>query len=60
MFIFIASPVGISYVPLCKRIFKIEGGYFKFLYTVNVDSIDPELPDEEFSHITSLKNDSWK
>ena len=55
-----ASPVVISYVPLWKRIPKHEGGYFKFLDTVNVDFIDSELPDEEFLHIKSSNNDSWK
>ena len=57
---FIASPVVISNVPLWKRIFKTEGGYFKYLDTVHVDFIDSELPDEQFSHITSYNNDSWK
>ena len=37
-----------------------EGVYFKFLDMVNVDFIDSELPDEQFSHITSSNNDSWK
>ena len=50
----------ILYVPLWKRIFKIEGGSFKYLDTVNVVFIDSELPDEHFSHITYSNNDSWK
>ena len=58
--IFIASPVVISYFPLWKRIFKAEGGFFKYIDTVNVDFIDLELPDEQFSHITFSNNDSRK
>ena len=49
-----ASPLVISYIPLCKRIFKTEGGFFKYLDTVNVDFIDSEPPDEIFSHINLL------
>ena len=45
-----------SYVPLWKRIFTTEGGFFKYLNTVNVDFIDSEPPDEQISHITSSKN----
>ena len=59
-FIFIASPVVVSYVTLWRRIFKIEGGYFKYIDTVNVDFIDSELPDEKNSHRKSSNNDSWK
>ena len=47
MLVFIDWPVVISYVPLCKMIFKTEWGSFKFMDTVNVDFIDLELPDEK-------------
>ena len=56
----IAWPVARLYVPLCKRIFKIEGGYFKFIHTMNVPFIDSELPEEQSSHIISSNNDSLK
>ena len=50
---FIASPVVKSYVPLWKRIFKTEGGFFKYIETVNVDFIDSELSDVNF-HMYNL------
>ena len=43
-FIFITSPVVTSYVPFWKRIFKTEGGSFKYIDIVNVDFIDSEPP----------------
>ena len=53
-------PVGISYIPLCKRTFKTEGSYLKFLHTVNVDFVVSELPEEQFSHVKFSNNDSLK
>ena len=46
--------------PLWKRIFRTEGGFFKYLDTVNVDFIDSEPHDEKYLHITSSKNESSK
>ena len=57
---FTASPLFISYVPIWKRIFKTEGGFFKYLDTVNINFIYSEPPDEQFSHITLSKNESLK
>ena len=57
---FIASPIVISYTHIWKIIFKTEGGPFKYLDTLNDDFIGSELPDEQFSHITSSNNDYWK
>ena len=59
-FVFIASPLVISYVPLWKRIFKTDGVYFKYIDTVNVDFIDSEIPNEQFSHVTSSNKNFWK
>ena len=60
MLILIASQVVISYVPLCKIILKTEGGYLKCMGMANVDFIDSEPPDVQFSHRMSSKNYSLK
>ena len=46
----------LSRFTLCRRIFKNEGGYFKFLHTNNVAFLVSELTNEQSSHILFKKN----
>ena len=52
---FITRYLLISHVPLCKRIFKNEGGSFKFIHTVNVAIFVSELT-KDFFHILHLQS----
>ena len=47
-------------IMVTHRILKTEGGSIKYLDTANVDLIYSEPPDEQFSDITSSKNESLK